>query len=99
MYTDPDVQIDAAVSARKYSSNMSDDLARLGRDVDDLLQVWTGRSATAYGQSWTELKAAVQTIVDDLDHIGTLVGEAARDYVQAEGENATEFSSTKVLRL
>ncbi len=45
MYTDPDVQIDAAVSAKKYSSEMFDDLARLDRDVGDLLQVWTGGSS------------------------------------------------------
>lgn len=96
MYTDTNVQIDAALEANRYSSTMSDDLNRLGRDVDDLLAVWTGGAADSYGQSWMELTAALQTIIDDLDRIGSLVGESARDYAQAEADNATAVSSTSI---
>ena len=99
MYTETAVQIDAAVSARKYSSDIVDDLARLGRDVEDLLQVWTGGAADSYGQSWAELKSAIEVIAGDLEQIGDLVGESARDYERAESDNATTFSSTKMLRL
>lgn len=99
IYTDTEIQIDAAVSAQKYSAYISEDLGRLDRDVDDLRRVWTGGSADAYGQSWVELKTAIDAIVHDLHDIGTLVGESARDYHQAETENASTFTSTKVLRL
>ncbi|WP_176224959.1 hypothetical protein [Rhodococcus sp. 1168] len=46
-----------------------------------------------------ELKTAIVAVFRELHDIGALVRESARDYRQAETENASTFTSTKVLRL
>lgn len=89
--TDADVQIDAAISARNYSQEMSTELERIGRDVSDLLTVWTGGASKAYGDSWTELKEAVQVILDDLDDIGSKVGAAAYTYSDTDSDNSAKL--------
>ncbi|MDL9944565.1 WXG100 family type VII secretion target [Gordonia sp. ABSL11-1] len=89
--TQVDVQLDAAMSAKRHSGGMGDELDRISRDVEDLLRVWRGGSAKAYGDSWGELKEAVQVIIDDLDDIGDKVAAAAQRYDETDGDNSTSL--------
>ncbi|WP_396349716.1 WXG100 family type VII secretion target [Gordonia amicalis] len=72
------------MSAKNYSRTLSDELAKVARDVDDLLHVWRSGSATAYGESWTELKDVVHMIIDDLDLIGDQIASAADTYKKTD---------------
>jgi WXG100 family type VII secretion target len=57
------------------------EVARLTREVDDLLEVaWTGRSAVAFAGGWEQWKSGVRDTLRALDSMAGLLGVAGRNY-------------------
>ena len=68
---------------------LTDGLASLGHDIDDLPATWRGQASDAYASAWAEVRAGAAEVLAALASLGDSLD------VVAESTNATETATAQ----
>ncbi|MEU4414831.1 WXG100 family type VII secretion target [Nocardia salmonicida] len=68
-------------------------LSAIDSDVNNLLETWTGNSATSYRSGWDEARKGAEAVLSSLATLAELLGVVADTHTDLDTERAAETSS------
>lgn len=92
----PDEVVDAGRFVQQTADALVNALHSLDTDIDGLLQVWKGVSATSYQAGWLETKQGAITVLEALANIAELLGVNSRTYVEQDHSNSQGYGSLNI---
>ncbi|MBL1079316.1 WXG100 family type VII secretion target [Nocardia sp. 2] len=89
----PSEVTDAGRYVQLTAAELVDAVRTLDTEVNNLLEGWTGVSATAYRAGWDEARQGAQTVLDSLKTLAELLGVTADAHTQLDAAWTTNISS------
>ena len=89
----PDHVLDAGKFVQLTADQLVNALHSLDTDIDAVLGVWKGHSATAYRAGWDETKQGAVEVLDALSTIAELLGVTTATFVEQDDSNAGSYPS------
>ncbi|MFC9475837.1 WXG100 family type VII secretion target [Nocardia sp. NPDC055002] len=84
---------DAGNYVQQVAESMINGLSSLDREVSGVLSNWTGSAADAFGEGWTETKKGAADVLNALNIMGELLGDASKAIVSQDISNSNALSS------
>ncbi|WP_063057441.1 WXG100 family type VII secretion target [Nocardia sienata] len=92
----PEDVVDAGQFVQQTANTLVNALHSLDSDIEGLLGVWRGVSASSYQAGWQEAKQGVITVLDALADIADLLGVNSRTYVEQDDGNSQSYGSLSI---
>ncbi|GGL40959.1 WXG100 family type VII secretion target [Nocardia jinanensis] len=92
----PDEVVDAGQFVQQTADALVNALSSLDTDIDGLLEVWKGVSATSYRSGWQETKQGAITVLEALANTAELLGVNSRTYVEQDDSNSQSYGSLNI---
>ncbi|MEU4838716.1 WXG100 family type VII secretion target [Nocardia testacea] len=89
----PDHVLDAGKFVQLTADNLVKALQDLDTDIDAVLEVWKGNSATAYRAGWDETKQGAIQVLEALATIAELLGVTTQTFVEQDDSNSQSYPS------
>lgn len=89
----PDHVLDAGKYVQLTADNLVKALRDLDIDIDAVLEVWKGNSATAYRAGWDEIKLGAVQVLEALATIAELLGVTTHTFVEQDDSNSQSYPS------
>ncbi|WP_459548331.1 WXG100 family type VII secretion target [Nocardia sp. X0981] len=89
----PDHVLDAGKFVQLTADQLVNALRDLDNDIDAVLEVWKGNSATAYRAGWDETKQGAIQVLEALATIAELLGVTTRTFVEQDDNNSQSYPS------
>ncbi|WP_063060170.1 WXG100 family type VII secretion target [Nocardia sienata] len=89
----PDHVLDAGKYVQLTADNLVNALRDLDTDIDAVLEVWKGNSATAYRAGWDETKQGAVRVLEALATIAELLGVTTQTFVEQDDSNSRSYPS------
>ncbi|MEV0361915.1 WXG100 family type VII secretion target [Nocardia fusca] len=91
-----DEVVDAGQFVQQTADALAIALSSLDREIDGLLEVWKGVSATSYRAGWQETKQGAITVLEALADMAELLGVNSRAYVEQDNSNSQSYGSLNI---
>ena len=85
--TDNEAFRTAVADLRSASDRLEADGRHIGREVDALLDRWTGAAADAFAEAWHDWQSGARDVLDGLTTMGRLVDAVHRNLVSCDRES------------
>lgn len=85
--------LDAGKFVQLTADQLVNALRDLDNDIDAVLEVWKGNSATAYRAGWDETKQGASQVLEALATIAELLGVTTRTFVEQDDYNSQSYPS------
>ncbi|MFI5716494.1 WXG100 family type VII secretion target [Nocardia sp. NPDC051750] len=92
----PEEVVDAGQFVQQTANALVNALHSLDTDIDGLLEVWKGVSATSYQSGWQETKQGAVAVLEALSTIAELLGVNSRTYVEQDEGNSQSYGSLNI---
>nr|WP_280435122.1 WXG100 family type VII secretion target [Nocardia carnea] len=92
----PEEVVDAGQFVQQTANTLVNALHSLDTDIEGMLGVWRGVSASSYQAGWQETKQGVITVLDALGDIAVLLGVNSRTYVEQDDDNSQSYGSLNI---
>ncbi len=89
----PDNVLDAGKFVQLTADQLVNALHSLDTDIDAVLGVWKGHSATAYRAGWDETKRGAVEVLEALSTIAELLGVTTASFVEQDDTNSQSYPS------
>lgn len=89
----PDHVLDAGQFVKLTADQLVNALHSLDTDIDAVLGIWKGHSATAYRAGWDETKQGAVEVLEALSTIAELLGVTTASFVEQDDANSQSFPS------
>ncbi|GGL27910.1 WXG100 family type VII secretion target [Nocardia jinanensis] len=89
----PDHVLDAGRFVQLTADQLVNALRDLDADIDGVLEVWKGNSATAYRVGWDETKQGAVQVLEALATIAELLGVTTQTFVEQDDSNSQSYPS------
>ncbi|MEU4314479.1 WXG100 family type VII secretion target [Nocardia sp. NPDC024068] len=89
----PDHVLDAGRFVQLTADQLVNALRDLDVDIDGVLEVWKGNSATAYRAGWDETKQGAIQVLEALSTIAELLGVTTQTFVEQDDSNSQSYPS------
>ncbi|MFI1459255.1 WXG100 family type VII secretion target [Nocardia carnea] len=88
--------VDAGQYVQQTADTLVNALHSLDTDIDGLLGVWKGLSASSYQAGWQETKQGAVNVLEALAKIADLLGVNSRTYVEQDESNSQSYGSLNI---
>ncbi|MFC9665366.1 WXG100 family type VII secretion target [Nocardia sp. NPDC127606] len=84
---------DAGNYVQQVAESLINGLSSLDHEVSGVLNNWTGSAAGAFGEGWAETKKGAIVVLNALNTMGELLGDASKAIVSQDISSSNTLSS------